>query len=192
MLQMPFVNSKDGQNDLFSRLLQDRIVMLCDAVSDESAQLVISQLLYLDSLSHDPITLYINSPGGYCTSGLGIVDTIEHIESPVKGIVIGMAASMGAVILSVCDERYATRNSEIMIHQPLGGCGGQATDIQIQAENILKTKKRLTQILADNTFLTFEEMYAVCERDYYMDVEEAMDIGILDGVIKPSKKKGKK
>lgn len=189
MLQMPFVNGKDGQNDLFSRLLQDRIVMLCDAVSDESAQLVISQLLYLDSLSHDEITLYINSPGGYCTSGLGIVDVIQHIQSPVTAVVIGLAASMGAVILSVCDKRYATQNSEIMIHQPLGGAYGQCTDIQIQAENIQKTKKRLTKILADNSLLSFEEMEAICERDFYMDVDEALEIGLLDGVVKPSKKK---
>ena len=189
MLQMPFVNGKDGQNDLFSRMLQDRIVMLCDAVSDESAQLVISQLLYLDSLNHDEITLYINSPGGYCTSGLGIVDVIQHIQSPVTAVVIGLAASMGAVILSVCDKRYATQNSEIMIHQPLGGAYGQCTDIQIQAQNIQKTKKRLTKILADNSLLSFEEMEAICERDFYMDVDEAMEIGLLDGVVKPSKKK---
>lgn len=189
MLQMPFVNGKDGQNDLFSRMLQDRIVMLFDMVSDESAQLVISQLLYLDSISHDEITLYINTGGGYCTSGSAIIDVIQHIQSPVTGICMGLAASMGAVILSVCDKRYATPNSEIMVHQPLGGAYGQATDIQIQAENILKTKKRLTKILSDNSLLSFEEMEAICERDFYMDAEEAMEIGLIDGIVKPSKKK---
>lgn len=192
MIHIPFVSEKGGQNDIISRLLEDRIVMLHDQVDEISAQLVITQLLYLDSISNEPIKMYINSPGGICTDGLAIVDTMQAIKSPVHTIAMGLAASMGAVLLSVGDERYALPNAEIMIHQPLGGAYGQATDIAIQAENIMKTKHRLIKMLADNSLLTFEEMWEACERDNFLTAEEALEYGLIDKVLYPKAKEGVK
>lgn len=192
MIHIPFVNEKGGQNDIISRLLEDRIIMLHDAVDEISAQLVITQMLYLDSISNEPIKFYINSPGGICTDGLAIVDTMQAIQSPVHTIAMGLAASMGAVLLAVGDERYALPNAEIMIHQPLGGAYGQATDIAIQAENIMKTKERLIKMLADNSLLTFEEMWNACERDNFLTAEEALEYGLIDKVLYPKEKKIKK
>lgn len=193
MLHIPFCNEKGSQNDIFSRLMEDRIVMIFDVIDENSAQLAISQLLYLDSIDHEkPIMVYINSPGGSVVDGLAIIDTFELIQAPVTTVCVGMAASMGAVILSCGDNRYMTKNSECMVHQVLGGTGyAQCSDIQITAENILKTNQRLMRILADNSFLTVEEMTEICDRDHYMTAEETLEIGLIDGILKPKKKQSK-
>ena len=172
--------------DIFSRLLNDRIVMLSEEVNDTTASLIVAQLLYLEA--QDPgkdIQFYINSPGGSVTSGLAIYDTMQYIKPDVSTICVGMAASMGAFLLSsgAKGKRIALPNAEIMIHQPSGGSRGQATDIQIQAEQILKIKKRLNQILADNTGKSVEEVERDCERDHFMTAEEAQAYGLIDRVI---------
>ncbi|MBR1824197.1 MAG: ATP-dependent Clp endopeptidase proteolytic subunit ClpP [Ruminococcus sp.] len=174
--------------DIFSRLLNDRIIMLSDQVNDTTASLVVAQLLYLES--QDPekdISLYINSPGGSVTAGFAIYDTMNYIKCDVSTICIGMAASMGAFLLSsgAKGKRFALPNSEIMIHQPLigGGLGGQQTDIMIHAKNMERTRNRLEAILAENTGKSIEEIHAACERDNYMTAQEALDYGLVDKVI---------
>ena len=172
--------------DIFSRLLNDRIIMLSEEVNDNSASIIIAQLLYLES--QDPgkdIQLYINSPGGSVTAGLAIYDTMQYVRPDVSTICIGMAASMGAFLLSsgAKGKRYALPNAEIMIHQPSGGSQGQATDIQIQAEHILNTKKRLNGILAVNSGQPVEKVAQDCERDYFMGAQEAQDYGLIDHII---------
>ena len=172
--------------DIFSRLLNDRIVMLSEEVNDTTASLVVAQLLFLEA--QDPykdIQFYINSPGGSVSAGLAIYDTMQYIKPDVSTICIGMAASMGAFLLSsgAKGKRIALPNSEIMIHQPSGGSRGQATDIQIQAEQILKIKKRLNEILAANTGKSLKEIERDCERDHFMTAEEAKEYGIIDQVI---------
>ena len=174
--------------DIFSRLLNDGIIMLSDQVNDTTASLVVAQLLYLES--QDPekdISLYINSPGGSVTAGFAIYDTMNYIKCDVSTICIGMAASMGAFLLSsgAKGKRIALPNSEIMIHQPLigGGLGGQQTDIMIHAKNMERTRNRLESILAENTGKSVEEIHAACERDNYMTAQEAMDYGLIDKVI---------
>ena len=172
--------------DIFSRLLNDRIVMLCEEVNDTSASLVVAQLLYLEAQDPDKdIQFYINSPGGSVSAGLAIYDTMQYIKADVSTICIGMAASMGAFLLSsgTKGKRIALPNAEIMIHQPSGGSQGQATDIQIQAEQILKIKKRLNEILAANTGKTVEEIQRDCERDHFFTAEEAQAYGLIDKVI---------
>lgn len=172
--------------DIFSRLLNDRIVMLSEEVNDTTASLVVAQLLYLEAQDPDKdIQFYINSPGGSVTSGLAIYDTMQYIKPDVSTICIGMAASMGAFLLSsgAKGKRIALPNAEIMIHQPSGGSQGQCTDIQIQAEQILKIKKKLNAILAGNTGKTVEEVERDCERDHFMTAEEAKDYGLIDKVI---------
>ncbi len=172
--------------DIFSRLLNDRIVMLSEEVNDVTASLVVAQLLYLEAQDPDKdIMFYINSPGGSVTSGLAIYDTMQYIKPDVSTICFGLAASMGAFLLSsgAKGKRLALPNSEIMIHQPLGGARGQATDIQIHAEQILKTKKRLNGILAENTGRSLEEIERDCERDHFMTAEEAQAYGLVDRVI---------
>ena len=172
--------------DIFSRLLNDRIVMLSEEVNDTTASLIVAQLLYLEAQDPDKdIQFYINSPGGSVTSGLAIYDTMQYIKPDVSTICVGMAASMGAFLLSsgAKGKRIALPNAEIMIHQPSGGSQGQATDIQIQAEQILKIKKRLNQILAENTGKTVEEVERDCERDHFMSAEEAQAYGLIDKVI---------
>ncbi|MCR5136402.1 MAG: ATP-dependent Clp endopeptidase proteolytic subunit ClpP [Oscillospiraceae bacterium] len=172
--------------DIFSRLLNDRIVMLSEEVNDTTASLVVAQLLFLEAQDPDKdIQFYINSPGGSVTSGLAIYDTMQYIKPDVSTICIGMAASMGAFLLSsgAKGKRIALPNSEIMIHQPSGGSRGQATDIQIQAEHILRIKKRLNEILASNTGKPVEEIERDCERDHFMTAEEALNYGIIDQVI---------
>ncbi len=172
--------------DIFSRLLNDRIVMLSEEVNDTTASLIVAQLLYLEAQDPDKdIQFYINSPGGSVTSGLAIYDTMQYIKPDVSTICIGMAASMGAFLLSsgAKGKRIALPNAEIMIHQPSGGSRGQATDIQIQAEQILKIKKRLNQILAENTGKSVEEVERDCERDHFMTAEEAQAYGLIDKVI---------
>ena len=172
--------------DIFSRLLNDRIIMLSEEVNDTTASLIVAQLLYLEAQDPDKdIQFYINSPGGSVTSGLAIYDTMQYIQPDVSTICIGMAASMGAFLLSsgAKGKRIALPNAEIMIHQPSGGSQGQCTDIQIQAEQILKIKKRLNSILAENTGKDIETIERDCERDHFMTAEEAQTYGIIDKVI---------
>ena len=172
--------------DIFSRLLNDRIIMLSEEVNDTTASLIVAQLLYLEAQDPDKdIQFYINSPGGSVTSGLAIYDTMQYIKPDVSTICIGMAASMGAFLLSsgAKGKRLALPNSEIMIHQPSGGSQGQCTDIQIQAEQILKIKKKLNAILAANTGRSVEEVERDCERDHFMSAEEAQAYGLIDKVI---------
>ena len=172
--------------DIYSRLLEDRIVFLNGEVNAQSANLVVAQLIYLEA--KDPnkdISLYINSPGGTVTDGFAIYDTMQYIKCDVSTICVGMAASMGAFLLSAGakGKRYALSNSEIMIHQPLGGTQGQATDIQIQAEHILRLKQRLTKILAENCGKPLNHVAADCERDHYMTATEAKEYGLVDKVF---------
>ncbi len=172
--------------DIYSRLLKERIIFLGEEVNDVSASIVVAQLLFLEA--EDPgkdINLYINSPGGSVTAGFAIYDTMNYIKCDVSTICIGMAASMGAFLLSggAKGKRYALPNSEIMIHQPSGGARGQATEIQIVAENILKTKKKLNQILAANTGRSLEEIERDTERDNYMSAEEAKNYGLIDAIL---------
>ena len=191
MALVPYVveqTSRGGERsyDIFSRLLKERIIFLADEVNDQTASLVVAQLLFLES--EDPnkdIQLYINSPGGMVTAGMAIYDTMQYIKCDVSTICIGLAASMGAFLLAggTKGKRYALPNAEIMIHQPSGGAKGQATEIEIAAENILKTKKRLNEILAENTGKPYEIIAADTERDHYMSAQEAADYGLIDGVI---------
>ena len=172
--------------DIFSRLLNDRIIMLSEEVNDTTASLIVAQLLYLEAQDPDKdIQFYINSPGGSVSAGLAIYDTMQYIKPDVSTICFGLAASMGAFLLSsgTKGKRLALPNSEIMIHQPSGGSRGQASDIQIQAEQILKIKKRLNAILASNTGKTVDEIERDCERDHYMTAEEAKEYGLVDDVI---------
>ena len=172
--------------DIYSRLLKERIIFLGEEVNETTASLTVAQLLFLES--EDPgkdIHLYINSPGGVVTAGLAIYDTMQYIKCDVSTICIGMAASMGAFLLSggAKGKRFALPNAEIMIHQPSGGARGQATEIQIAAENILKTKKKLNEILAANTGKPVEQIAADTERDNYMSAQEAAEYGLIDSII---------
>ena len=172
--------------DIYSRLLNDRIIVLSDEVNDVTASLVVAQLLFLESENPDKdIQLYINSPGGSVTSGMAIYDTMQFIKCDVSTICMGMAASMGAFLLAAGakGKRFSLPNSEIMIHQPLGGAKGQATDIQIQAEQILKIKDKLNRILSERTGQPLEKVVADTERDNYMSAQEAMEYGLIDRVI---------
>ena len=172
--------------DIYSRLLKERIIFLADEVNDQTASLVVAQLLFLES--EDPnkdIQLYINSPGGSVTAGMAIYDTMNYIKCDVSTICIGMAASMGAFLLSsgAKGKRLALPNAEVMIHQPSGGAKGQATEIQIVAENILKTKKKLNEILAANTGQSVEKIAEDTERDNFMSAEEAKAYGLIDEIV---------
>ncbi|MCC5420448.1 ATP-dependent Clp endopeptidase proteolytic subunit ClpP [Clostridium perfringens] len=172
--------------DIFSRLLKDRIIMLSGEVNDVTANLVVAQLLFLESEDPDKdIHLYINSPGGSITSGMAIYDTMQYIKPDVSTTCIGMAASMGAFLLSsgAKGKRFALPNAEIMIHQPLGGFQGQATDIDIHAKRILKIKDKLNQILSENTNQPLEKIKVDVERDYFMEASEAVEYGLIDKVI---------
>ncbi len=172
--------------DIFSRLLNDRIVMLSEEVNDQTASLIVAQLLYLEAQDPDKdIQFYINSPGGSVSAGLAIYDTMQYIKCDVSTICIGLAASMGAFLLSsgAKGKRIALPNAEIMIHQPLGGYQGQATDIEIHAQQILRIKGQLTKILAENCGKPLETVKADCERDNFMSAEEARDYGLIDKVI---------
>jgi len=172
--------------DIYSRLLNDRIIFLADQVNDVTANLVVAQLLFLESVDPDKdISLYINSPGGSITAGMAIYDTMNYIKCDVSTICIGMAASMGAFLLSAGTKgkRYALPNSEIMIHQPLGGFQGQATDIQIHAQRILDIKENLNKILAENTGKPLDVIKADTERDNFMTAQQALEYGLIDRVI---------
>jgi len=176
--------------DIFSRLLKERIIMLSGEVNDDTANLIVAQLLFLESEDPDKdIYLYINSPGGSITSGMAIYDTMEYIKCDVSTICIGMAASMGAFLLTcgAKGKRYALPNSEIMIHQPLGGFQGQATDFEIHAKRILKIKESLNKILSENTGKPLETIKADVERDNFMSADEAKDYGLVDDVISTHK-----
>lgn len=172
--------------DIYSRLLKERIIFLGEEVNETTAQLIVAQLLFLES--EDPnkdISLYINSPGGVVTAGMAIYDTMNYIKCDVSTICVGLAASMGAFLLAggAKGKRYALPNAEIMIHQPSGGAKGQATDIKIVADNILKTKRKLNQILADNTGKPIDVIEVDTERDNYMSAQEAMEYGLIDSII---------
>ena len=172
--------------DIFSRLLNDRIIFLSEEVTDVSASLIVAQMLYLEAQDPDKdIQFSITSPGGSVTAGMAIYDTMQYLKCDVSTICVGMAASMGAFLLSAGTKgkRIALPNAEIMIHQPSGGAQGQATDIQIQAERIAQMKKKLTKILADNTGKDVETVAADCERDHFMTAEEAKAYGLIDQVI---------
>ena len=172
--------------DIFSRLLNDRIIMLCEEVNDTTASIVIAQMLYLEGQDPDKdISFYINSPGGSVSAGMAIYDTMQYIKCDVSTICMGMAASMGAFLLAAGTKgkRYALPNSEIMIHQPLGGAKGQATEILIAAKHIEKTRENLNRILAENTGKTLEEIARDTERDNFMSAHEAQEYGLIDTVI---------
>ena len=172
--------------DLYSRLLQDRIIIISGEIDDNMANIVVSELLYLDSINNDDINIYINSPGGSITSGMAIYDTMNYIKSDVSTICIGMAASMAAFLLSsgTKGKRYCLSNSEIMIHQPLGGVSGQATEIKIAATRILKLIDKLNKILSDNTGKDIKTIEEDTERDNFMDSNEALEYGIIDKILK--------
>ena len=187
---VPMVVEQTGRGersyDIFSRLLNDRIIFLSDEVNDTTASLVVAQMLFLESQDPDKdIAFYINSPGGSVTAGMAIYDTMNFIKCDVSTICIGMAASMGAFLLSAGTKgkRYALPNSEIMIHQPLGGARGQATDIKIQADLILRTRDRLNRILAANTGKSIDQIARDTERDNYMTAEEALAYGLIDKIF---------
>ena len=177
--------------DIFSRLLKDRIIMMSGEVNDVMSNLIVSQLLFLESEDPDKdIYIYINSPGGSITAGMAIYDTMQYIKPDVSTICIGMAASMGAFLLSAGakGKRFALPNSEIMIHQPLGGYQGQATDIEIHSRRMLKIKESLNTILSENTNQPLEKVKADTERDYFMSAEEAKNYGLVDKVITKNEK----
>lgn len=187
---VPIVVEQSGRGersyDIYSRLLKDRIIFLGTAIDDTVANLVVAQLLFLESEDPDKdISIYINSPGGSVTAGLAIYDTMQYIKPDVSTICIGMAASMGAVLLTAGAEgkRIALPNSRIMIHQPMGGMQGQASDIEIHAKEILKTRAKLNEILAKHTDRPLEKIEADTDRDFYMSAEEAQQYGIVDKII---------
>ena len=187
---IPYVIEKTAQGersyDIYSRLLKDRIVFLGDEVNSQTANVIVAQMLFLES--EDPgkdINFYINSPGGEITSGMAIYDTMNYIQCDVRTICIGMAASMGAFLLSggTPGKRMALPNAEIMIHQPLGGTQGQATEIEIAAKHILRTKEKLTKIIADNCKKSYEEVLKDCERDNWKTAQEALEYGLIDEIV---------
>ena len=179
-------NRGERSYDIYSRLLEDRIIFLTGEVNDISADIIIAQLIYLEGKDPDKdISLYLNSPGGSVTAGMGIYDTMNYIKCDVSTICVGMAASMGAFLLSsgAKGKRFALPNSEIMIHQPLGGAQGQASDIEIQARHILRTKDKLNRILAQNTSQPREKIQKDVDRDYYMSAQEALEYGLVDKIF---------
>ncbi len=178
-------NNGERSYDIYSRLLKDRIILLNGEIDDNLSNSIVAQLLYLDSIGNSDICLYINSPGGSITSGMAIYDTMNFIKSDVSTICIGMAASMAAFLLSSGkkEKRFALPNSEVMIHQPLGGASGQATEIKIAAERILKLKDKINKILSDNTGKSVAKIENDTERDNFMSAEEALQYGIVDKII---------
>ena len=179
--------NSDGERvyDIYSRLLKDRIIILSGEIDDNLANSIVAQLLYLDSINHDTIDLYINSPGGSITAGMAIYDTMNFIKSKVSTICVGMAASMAAFLLSSGNKnmRFILPNSEVMIHQPLGGAQGQATEIKIAAERILKLKEKLNDILSKNTGQPLEKIQNDTERDYFLSANEALKYGLVDKIL---------
>lgn len=189
----PIVIEQNGRGersyDIYSRLLIDRIIILFGEITDATSASIISQLLFLSSNDENKdIYIYINSPGGSVTAGLSIYDTMKYIKPKVVTIGMGLCASMGAFLLSSGDKRYALENTKIMIHQPLGGAKGQATDIMIVAEEIIRIKKKLNEILSKNTKQPLSKIEQDTERDFYMDAEQGVNYGIIDSIIKNEKK----
>ena len=192
---IPYVIERSGSGersyDIYSRLLKDRIVFLSGQVEDEMAYAVVAQLLFLEMDNPDAdISLYINSPGGSVTAGMAIYDTMQYIKAPVRTVCVGLAASMGAFLLMAGEKgkRMALPNAEVMIHQPSGGAQGQATDVSIRAEWLIRTKKKMNQMMADMTGQSVEKVSADAERDYFMSAQEAMNYGIVDQIFDPRKK----
>lgn len=190
MNYVPYVidntNGHEYHSDLFSRLLSSRIIILSGEVDDDMASLAVAQLLYLESLDpNKDIQIYINSPGGSVTAGMAIYDTMQHVKCDVSTICVGLAASMGAFLLAggTSGKRFSLPNAEIMIHQPSGGAKGQATDIQIAAQNIQRTKNKLNELLAANTGRTLEDVTFDTDRDNFMSAEEALEYGLIDQII---------
>lgn len=192
----PLVTERDERNvertsDIPSKLLESRVILLYGPIDDNMAASISAQLLFLEQ--QDPesdITMYINSPGGSVTAGFAIYDTMQYIKPDVITVGMGMSASMAAFLLSsgAPNKRYVLPNSEVMIHQPLGGAQGQATDIQIVAKNIQRTKERLYRIIAENTGKTYDEVYEACERDNYLNAEEAVEFGLVDKILTKGEK----
>lgn len=185
---IPYVLEKGSSGersfDIYSRLLQDRIVLLVGEIDDHMSSILISQLLYLDSVNHEDIDVYISSPGGSITAGLAVFDTIRHIQSKVNTIVVGMAASMAAFLLaSGTGTRYALPHAEVMIHQPYGGMQGVVSDIDIQAKRLLKTKALMNQLLSELCNQSIEKIAHDTERDYYMSSQEALEYHIIDEIL---------
>jgi len=181
-------NRGERSYDIYSRLLKDRIVFLGGEIDDDTANLVVAQLLFLEMEDPDSeISLYINSPGGSVTAGMAIYDTMQYIKPPVRTVCVGMAASMGAFLLMAGEKgrRLALPNAEVMIHQPLGGAQGQATDVAIRAEWLMKTKKKMTAMMAEMTGQPLKKVQADVERDYFMSAEEALDYHIIDEIYQP-------
>lgn len=178
-------NNSERVYDIYSRLLKDRIIILSGEIDDNLSNIIVGELLYLDSINNDDISLYINSPGGSITAGMAIYDTMNYIKSDVSTICIGMAASMGAFLLSsgTKGKRYSLPNSEVMIHQPLGGAQGQATEIKIAAQRILKLKEKLNKILSKNTNNDIKTIEQDTERDYFLDSTEALEYGLIDKIL---------
>ena len=192
---IPYVIERSGSGersyDIYSRLLKDRIVFLSGQVEDEMANAVVAQLLFLEMDNPDAdISLYINSPGGSVTAGMAIYDTMQYIKAPVRTVCVGLAASMGAFLLMAGEKgkRMALPHAEVMIHQPSGGAQGQATDVSIRAEWLIRTKKKMNQMMADMTGQSVEKVSADAERDYFMSAQEAMNYGIVDQIFDPRKK----
>ncbi len=199
MSLIPYVIEETGRGergfDIYSRLLRDRIVFLGSAIDDNVANLVVAQLLFLERENPDAdISLYINSPGGSVTAGMAIYDTMNYVRCQVRTVCIGMAASMGAFLLMAGEKgkRLALPNSEVMIHQPSGGAQGQATDVRIQAEWLLKTKQKMNALMADMTGKPIEILEQDVERDHFMSAEEALAYGIIDEIYRPQPKSGKR
>ena len=178
-------NNREVAYDLYSRLLEDRIIFLSGEITDQTANLIVSELLFLDSKNHEDIYMYINSPGGSVTSGMAIYDTMNYIKSDVRTICVGLAASMAAFLLSsgTKGKRFALINADVMIHQPLGGMQGQASDMKIACERILKMKEKLNKILAKNTNQPLKKIQKDTDRDYYLTSEEAKKYGLIDQII---------
>ncbi len=192
LVPMVVEQSKGGERafDIYSRLLRERIIFMVGPVEDNMANLIVAQMLFLQA--EDPekeISLYINSPGGSVSAGMSIYDTMKFITNPVHTLCLGQACSMGAFLLSAGDERRALPNARIMIHQPLGGMQGQATDMGIHYKEMERIKENLTNILAQNCKKPFEDLARDCERDYFMSAQEAKDYGLIDAVVSPKKKK---
>lgn len=192
---IPYVIERSGSGersyDIYSRLLKDRIVFLSGQVEDEMANAVVAQLLFLEMDNPDAdISLYINSPGGSVTAGMAIYDTMQYIKAPVRTVCVGMAASMGAFLLMAGEKgkRMALPNAEVMIHQPSGGAQGQATDVSIRAEWLIRTKKKMNEMMAEMTGQSVEKVSADSERDYFMSAQEALTYGIVDKIFDPRKK----
>ena len=187
-------NRGERSYDIYSRLLKDRIVFLGGEITDDTANLVVAQLLFLEMEDPDSdISLYINSPGGSVTAGMAIYDTMKYIKPQVRTVCVGMAASMGAFLLMAGEKgkRLALPNAEVMIHQPLGGAQGQATDVAIRAEWLMKTKKKMTAMMAEMTDQPLKKVQADVERDYFMSAEEALDYHIIDEIYQPRDKQKK-